>query len=68
MPQAENVIKSLKKWTAGMSTSTEYPIMLAILRALKWVWQTEPNQSEAIILWVVVLFGVPPLRGGSVAI
>ncbi len=27
--------------------------MLTILQAIKQVWQTEPNKSEAVMLWAV---------------
>ncbi len=53
MPQLEYVTKGLKKRTAGKSSRMRYPITPSILRALKQVWQTDPNKSDAVMLWAV---------------
>ena len=53
MPQLENVVKGLKRSSAGPKR-TWLPITPEILHQLKGVWLARQNQKDASMLWATV--------------
>ena len=69
MPRLEYIIKDLKRCTASTSTTNRLPKTAQILRAIKQVWQRDPDRDKTTMLWVTVctcFFGF--LRSGEIVV
>ena len=63
VPQLEYVMKGSKRQTTGHTAQKRLLITTEILCCLKHVWQTWPNQCDAVILWAAMctcFFGFLP--------
>ena len=69
MPRLEYIVKSVKRKATGTITRDRLPMTPGILRAMKGVWQSDPDRSKTTMLWAAVctcFFGF--LRSGEVVV
>lgn len=69
MPILKYSVKGIKKKASNARAHTRLPVTQEILRAMKVVWQKDPDSSMTTMLWAVMcmcFFGL--LRSGKVVV